>query len=260
MRRRHHDVVVTIAARAALRVAPLVFHARYRRAGASGGRELEDLMGAIFRALAPAQIAPQIFYAENFRSGFRAAADAAANAAKRGTYATSRAVCDSASAVAEAAATRYDDQLPRAAFAAQAVIAAAEACARGSGSAEYAARVLAEASERPDANPDVDDRAARRARRASDRAARAAAAAAAAEESGAALFWEEILSRPRGIGDIRSRYDRCRSTAAAAALDPWTARLGKQRVARPAGRAAEPERVGGLDRLVWDAPSRRLAR
>ncbi len=185
MRRRHPDVVLTIAARAALRVAPLVYHARQERVGAAPARELDDLLCTVLRALAPAQLAPQVFHADEFRPAFHAAADKAEAAARRAAYSTARAVCQSVSAVAAAAATRFDDQTPRAAFAAQAVTLAAEASARGA--ADHAALIVRELSRRTDADRVDDDVGGRRER---DNATRAAATAA--EGSGAAALWEEV--------------------------------------------------------------------
>jgi hypothetical protein len=121
MRRRHPDLVLTIAARAVLRVAPLVYSARHGRARSASERELDDLMGAVLRAIAPAQLMPQVFHADEFRMAFRVAADKAEAAATRAAQSTARAVCQCVSDVAAAAATRFDDQAPRAAFAADAV-------------------------------------------------------------------------------------------------------------------------------------------
>jgi hypothetical protein len=191
MRRRHPDVALTIAARAALRVAPLVHLGRRGRTRAASEQELDGLMSTVLRALAPAQLIPQVFYAEEFRAAFRIAADKAEAAAKRAAHSTSRAVCECVSDVAAAAATHFDDQAPRAAFVADAVTLAAEASARGA--ADHAARAVGGLSSRGASSGPEDDigvRRERRQQRERDNAARTAATAA--EAIGAAAIWEEV--------------------------------------------------------------------
>ncbi len=185
MRRRHPDVVLAVAVRASLRVAPLLYRARHGRAGAAPARELDVMLCAVLRALAPAERRPQGTFTDEFRLAFRIAGDKAKAAARVGTYSAARAVCQSVSAVAAAATTWFDDETPRAVFAAEAVTLAAEACARGA--ADHAARIVSELSRRPDAKDTDDDVGGRRER---DNAARAAATAA--EGSGAAALWEEV--------------------------------------------------------------------